>query len=71
MMNSTLPKKSLGQHWLNDTASLIEMCESANVGPTDTILEIGAGLGSLTKELAARVGQVVAVEFDRDSFKKG
>ena len=57
-------KKSLGQHWLDDEASLRAMCEAADVQPGDTVLEIGPGLGSLTKLLAARAGQVVAVEFD-------
>lgn len=57
-------KKSLGQHWLNDRASLEAMCEAAGVGPADTVLEIGPGLGSLTKLLAARAEQVIAIELD-------
>jgi 16S rRNA (adenine1518-N6/adenine1519-N6)-dimethyltransferase len=59
-----LPKKSLGQHWLNDQLSLIAICDLAELTPQDTVLEIGPGPGSLTALLAARVKQVVAVELD-------
>ena len=58
------PKKSLGQHWLNDEYSLEAICESAAVQATDTVLEIGPGLGSLTKLLTQKAERVVAVEFD-------
>ncbi len=60
----TVPKKSLGQHWLNDQASLVAMCDAAETGPNDVILEIGPGLGSLTALLAKKSKQVIAVEFD-------
>lgn len=58
------PKKSLGQHWLNDAASLQAMCEAAEITTDDTVLEIGPGLGSLTRLLVQQAKQVVAVEFD-------
>jgi 16S rRNA (adenine1518-N6/adenine1519-N6)-dimethyltransferase len=58
------PKKSLGQHWLNDLPSLEAMCEAASVGAEDTVLEIGPGLGALTELLVKRAKTVVAVEFD-------
>ena len=57
-------KKSLGQHWLTDRYSLEAIVEAAAVGPKDTVLEIGPGLGTLTKELVATAEQVIAVEFD-------
>ncbi len=60
------PKKSLGQHWLHDLYSLRSMADAAHVGPEDTVLEIGPGLGTLTAELADRAKQVVAVEFDTE-----
>lgn len=60
------PKKSLGQHWLHDLDSLHAMCDAAHIGPDDTVLEIGPGLGTLTIELAERAKRVVAVEFDPD-----
>lgn len=65
---SELPyaKKSLGQHWLTDEASLQAMCDAADVTAADTILEIGPGLGTLTELLTRRAGRVVAVEFDTD-----
>jgi len=58
------PKKSLGQHWLFDLPSLQAICDAADVQPTDTILEIGPGLGPLTVKLTQQAKQVVAVEFD-------
>lgn len=63
-------KKSLGQHWLYDEASLKAICEAAEVKPNDTILEIGPGLGTLTKLLAAQAKKVVAVELDRSLATK-
>ncbi len=58
------PKKSLGQHWLFDSKSLGAIADAATIQPTDTILEIGPGLGPLTIELTQRAHQVVAVELD-------
>lgn len=57
-------KKSLGQHWLHDTASLQAMCDAAVVDKTDTVLEIGPGLGSLTELLVRRAQKVIAIELD-------
>ncbi len=59
-------KKSLGQHWLRDEASLEAMLEAAQVGAGDTVLEIGPGPGTLTAMLVGRAEQVIAVEFDAD-----
>lgn len=56
--------KALGQHWLDDDASLDAMVQAAGVGPADTVLEVGPGPGALTARLVARVERVVAVEFD-------
>jgi 16S rRNA (adenine1518-N6/adenine1519-N6)-dimethyltransferase len=63
-MSEPIPKKSLGQHWLDDPASLQAMCDAAEVGPDDSILEIGPGQGTLTKLLVEQAREVVAVEFD-------
>lgn len=62
----TTPKKSLGQHWLHDEESLIAMCEAGLVHEHDVVLEIGPGLGTLTKFLVEGAKQVIAVEFDKD-----
>lgn len=59
-----VPKKSLGQHWLEDDATLTAMCEAADVQSNDVVLEIGPGPGTLTRKLVARAQQVIAVEFD-------
>lgn len=58
------PKKSLGQHWLFDEPSLESICDSANVQPGDTVLEIGPGLGPLTEKLVKKAKQVIAIELD-------
>jgi len=63
-MNEPIPNKVLGQHWLADAASLRAMCEAAEITKDDTVLEIGPGLGTLTEQLVARAGRVVAIEFD-------
>jgi 16S rRNA (adenine1518-N6/adenine1519-N6)-dimethyltransferase len=57
-------KKSLGQHWLFDSKSLGAICDAANILPTDTVLEIGPGLGPLTVELTQRAKKVIALELD-------
>lgn len=59
------PKKSLGQNFLVDPNGLDKVMLAAGVGPKDTVLEIGAGLGSLTVLLAQAARQVVALEIDR------
>ena len=64
MTDSPLPKKSLGQHWLHDQASLEAICRAADIEADDTVLEIGPGLGTLTELLVGKVKQVTAVEFD-------
>lgn len=58
------PKKSLGQHWLKDKKTLGAICDAAELTKQDTVLEIGPGLGTLTKHLVERAGKVVAVELD-------
>lgn len=60
------PKKSLGQHWLYDEATLDAICDSAHVTSGDTVLEVGPGLGTLTRKLLERGAAVTAVEFDHD-----
>lgn len=58
------PKKSLGQNFLHDPNALRKIAALAEIGPQDTVLEIGPGLGGLTEVLASQAQRVVAVELD-------
>ena len=60
------PKKKLGQNFLQDPAILDKIVRAAEISPADTVLEIGPGLGSLTRHLAVNAKEVVAVEIDRE-----
>jgi 16S rRNA (adenine1518-N6/adenine1519-N6)-dimethyltransferase len=57
-------RKSLGQHFLVDKGVLHRIALAADLTPEDVVIEIGPGLGVLTKELAKRAGRVMAVEAD-------
>ena len=58
------PKKSLGQNFLHDPHTLEKIVAAAALTPEATVLEIGAGTGSLTRHLAPLAARVVAVELD-------
>jgi 16S rRNA (adenine1518-N6/adenine1519-N6)-dimethyltransferase len=58
------PKRSLAQNFLTDPAHLARIAAAAELTASDTVLEIGPGLGSLTHHLAAQAGRVIAVELD-------
>ncbi len=62
------PKKSWGQNFLSDRRAAERIVQAAQLDPSDVVVEIGAGLGALTRGLAAAVpaGRVVAVERDPD-----
>ncbi len=57
-------KKSLGQNFLKDPHYLEKIVGVARVGPGDKVLEIGPGLGDLTRMLAQRAASVLALELD-------
>lgn len=59
------PSSSLGQNFLLDPSLHRFIAETAAPGPLDTVLEIGVGLGFLTRELLVRAGSVIGVEIDR------
>jgi 16S rRNA (adenine1518-N6/adenine1519-N6)-dimethyltransferase len=61
-----LANKNLGQHWLKDEATLEVICEAAELGSGDTVLEVGPGLGDLTHQLLKRAGKVISVEVDKE-----
>lgn len=58
------PKKSLGQNFLVDPVALERIVECAEIDPDGAVLEVGPGLGSLTRHLALAARRVVAVELD-------
>ena len=58
------PKKSLGQNFLRDPHYLARIADCAQVGPEDQVLEIGPGLGHLTRVLTQRARRVLAIEVD-------
>jgi len=59
------PSKGLGQNFIIDEHALRKIVEAGEIAPSDTVLEIGAGVGNLTRLLAESARQVVAVELDR------
>ena len=63
-MSEYIPKKSLGQHWLNDADTLQAIVDNAKITSKDTVIEIGPGLGTLTQKLLATDANVIAIEFD-------
>jgi 16S rRNA (adenine1518-N6/adenine1519-N6)-dimethyltransferase len=58
------PRSSLGQNFLADDHVLARIAGAAELTPQDQVLEIGPGLGTLTRHLAERARRVVAVELD-------
>lgn len=60
------PNKAFGQNFLIDREVLAHIVEAAEIHAEDQILELGAGTGVLTRELAKRAGRVVAVELERE-----
>jgi 16S rRNA (adenine1518-N6/adenine1519-N6)-dimethyltransferase len=59
-------KKSWGQNFLADSWLLGELAGASGAGPSDVVVELGAGLGHLTEALLQTGAQVIAVERDRD-----
>jgi len=58
------PRKKLAQHFLIDRNIMRKLVEVAELGSADTVLEIGAGTGSLTSMIEKQAGRVVAIEKD-------
>ncbi len=58
--------KKLGQNFLQDSFALEKIARAAEIQADDSVLEIGAGLGSLTRYLAVSAQKVLAVELDPD-----
>lgn len=60
------PKKRFGQNFLIDRNVLDRLLDAADIGPDSRVMEIGPGLGVVTREAAQRASRVVCVEVDRD-----
>lgn len=60
------PKKRFGQNFLADAHAARTIAEAATTPEGGTVVEIGAGLGALTRPLLERAARVIAIEFDRD-----
>ncbi len=59
------PQKELGQHFLIDERALETIVEAAELTGSERVVEVGPGLGILTKELCKKAKEVIAVELDR------
>ena len=78
MLNQTLstlrrydirPSKRAGQHHVVDPTVLDKMVDHARLSREDVVLEIGAGIGNLTRLLAQRAGKIISIERDRRFVK--
>jgi 16S rRNA (adenine1518-N6/adenine1519-N6)-dimethyltransferase len=63
------PRKRFGQHFLHDQAVLERIVAAIDPAPGQSVVEIGPGFGALTGPLLARLGQLHAVEIDRDVIR--
>jgi len=63
------PKHAWGQNFLDDEAVLADIVYAARLGPDSVVVELGAGLGHLTRVLLETGARVVAVERDRDMVR--
>lgn len=60
------PRHRFGQNFMIDQNLVRLVAEAGAIGPDDLVIEVGPGTGTLTQELLARAGSVIAVEIDRD-----
>ena len=61
-------RRILGQHFIDDEETLRKVVALAEIQYADRVLEIGAGKGSLTKELCRTRAKIVSYEIDRELF---
>jgi 16S rRNA (adenine1518-N6/adenine1519-N6)-dimethyltransferase len=60
------PSRALGQNFLVEPSVVERIAAAAEIQPGETVIEVGPGLGILTRELLRTAGRVVAIELDRD-----
>ncbi len=65
-----MPKKYLGQNFLFDPSILRKIVETAKIKHDDTVVEIGPGLGALTKMLIEAAKKIIAIELDYELYEK-
>lgn len=63
------PKKRLGQHFMTDPGVVTRIVDACELLDEDVVLEIGVGLGVLTKELAQRCKKVIGIDIDKDMLQ--
>ena len=63
------PSKNLGQNFLVDKNILKKIILKSNLSSADTVVEVGTGLGTLTKEMLGRVKKVISYEIDKRLYK--
>lgn len=61
--------KALGQNFLINQNVVDKIVESSNITKQDLVIEIGPGLGTLTKELLEKAGKVICIELDKKMIK--
>ena len=61
--------KSLGQNFLIDDEVILDIVNGANIGENDLVIEIGPGLGSMTKLLLEKAKKVICIELDKKMIK--
>ena len=64
-----MPRKKFGQNFLIDGHVIEKIIDAAGVTEDDCVLEIGPGIGTMTRHLCARARKVIAIEIDRDLVK--
>jgi 16S rRNA (adenine1518-N6/adenine1519-N6)-dimethyltransferase len=65
-LDSHFPRRRFGQHFLVDRHYIERILDAVNPVPEDTLVEIGPGLGALTRPLLDRVLRLTVIEIDRD-----
>lgn len=63
--HSLVPKKSLGQNFLINNSVLQKIIKAGELTKEDVVIEVGPGIGTLTKEMARNVKKIIAIEKDR------
>lgn len=65
-----MKKSRLGQNFLLDGSLARKIVDASGIGEQDTVVEIGPGLGTMTRILAERAKRLIAIELDRNLFQK-